>query len=178
MKPKVQYFLIALLAVLVIGLSWYGFNQKQKGENLKHKLEDNPIIKKEEKNQSLKPEEVPKYQKIVETKIDSFLEGEYKDDNVFEDGTAGRVFYGLFVPTGVKGLKEDSTKKDYQERYKGYSYKLTDVTAQKGSDDTVKLNAIVEVKYRGKKVETGYEFISLRINSNEKLEGGTLYAKQ
>ncbi|WP_215395368.1 hypothetical protein [Staphylococcus aureus] len=178
MKPKIQYLLMSLLTVLVIGLSWYGFNQKQKSENLKHKLEDNPIAQKEKKSQSLRPEEVSKYKKLVETKISSFLDGEYKDDNIFQEGTAGRVFYGLFVPTGVKGLKEDSNKKDYQERYKDYSYKLTDVTAQKENDDSIKLNGIVEVKYKGKKINTGYELISLRINSNEKLEGGTLYAKQ
>ncbi|MDF0320911.1 hypothetical protein O0M08_11115 [Staphylococcus pseudintermedius] len=178
MNYKVQYFLMGLLAILVIGLSWYGFNQKQKAENLKYKLEDNPIIQKKQKDQSLKNDEVSKYQKIVESKIDAFFDGEYNDDNIFEDGTAGRVFYGLFVPTGVKGLREDSTKKDYQERYKDYSYKLTNVTAQKANDNSVELNAIVEVKYRDKKVDTGYEFISLRINDNEQLEGGTLYAKQ
>ncbi|HAR5547575.1 TPA: hypothetical protein I1T43_002311 [Staphylococcus aureus] len=178
MNPKAQYILMACLAILIIGFSWYGINQKQKSENLKHKLEDNPITQKKEKEQSLKPEEVSKYQKLVETKIDEFLDGEYKDDDIFQEGTAGRVFYGLFVPTGVKGLKEDSTKKDYEERYKNYSYKLSNVTAQKSNDNSVQLNANVEVKYKDKTVETGYELISVNISDDEKLEGGTLYAKQ
>ncbi|MBI5973927.1 hypothetical protein [Staphylococcus caledonicus] len=178
MNPKVQYILMACLAILIIGISWYGINQKQKTENLKNKLDNNPIAQKKDKDQSLKPEEIPNYQKIVEKKIDEFLDGEYSDDDIFQEGTAGRVFYGLFVPTGLKGLNEDSTQKDFKERYKGFSYKLSNVTAQQENDNSVTLNANVEVKYKGETIDTGYDFISININSNQKLEGGTLYAKQ
>ncbi|HCZ0963999.1 TPA: DUF6715 family protein [Staphylococcus aureus] len=178
MNPKVQYILMACLAVLVIGLSWYGINQKQKTDNLKHRLEDNPITQKKEKDQSLKPEDVSKYQKVVESKIDEFLDGEYSDDDIFQEGTAGRVFYGLFVPTGLKGLNEDSTKKDFKERYKDFSYDLSNVTAQKSNDGSVQVNANVEVKYKDKTIESGYDLISININSENELEGGTLYAKQ
>lgn len=30
MNPKMQYVLMACLAIIIIGLSWYGINQKQK----------------------------------------------------------------------------------------------------------------------------------------------------
>lgn len=178
MNPKIQYVLMAFLAIIIIGLSWYGINQKQKAENLKEKLEDNPITQKKEKDQSLTSKDVAKYKKITESKIDDFLNGDYKDDDVFKDGTAGHTLYRLFVPTGVKGLTEDSSKKDFQKRYKDYSYKLVNVSAQKEDDDSVLLNANVEVKYKDKTVDTGYELISLRINNSNQLEGGTLYAKQ
>ncbi|SGX29633.1 hypothetical protein [Staphylococcus argenteus] len=178
MNPKMQYVLMVCLAIIIIGLSWYGINQKQKAENLKEKLEDNPITQKKEKDQSLSSKDVAKYQKVAESKIDDFLNGDYKDDDVLKDGTAGNTLYKLFVPSGMKGLKEDATKKDFQKRYKDYSYKLVNVSAQKEDDDSVILNANVEVKYKDEPVETGYELISLRINDSNQLEGGTLYAKQ
>ncbi|MDU0936920.1 MAG: hypothetical protein E7A88_00080 [Dermabacter sp.] len=178
MNSKMQYVLMACLAIIIIGLSWYGINQKQKAENLKEKLEDNPISQKKEKDQSITSKDVSEYQKVAESKIDDFLNGDYKDDDVFKDGTAGNMLYKLFVPSGMKGLKEDATKKDFQKRYKDYSYKLVNVSAQKEDDDSVILNANVEVKYKDKTLETGYELISLRINDRNQLEGGTLYAKQ
>lgn len=178
MNPKKHYILMACLAIIIIGLSWYGINQKQKAENLKGKLEDNPITQKKEKTQSLKSNEVSEYQKIVENKIDEFLNGDYKDDDVFKEGTAGHTLYSLFVPTGIKGLQEDATKKDYQKRYKDYSYKLSNVSAQKENDGSVKLNANVEVKYKDKSIQTEDELISIRINSDNQLEGGTLYVRQ
>ena len=53
MNPKIQYVLMACLAIIIIGLSWYGINQKQKAENLKEKLEDNPITQKKKKTNHL-----------------------------------------------------------------------------------------------------------------------------
>ncbi|HAC5788990.1 TPA_asm: hypothetical protein GZX72_14285 [Listeria monocytogenes] len=178
MNKKLQYIVMILCALLIIGLAYFGITQKDKADKLKLERDNKPTPTRIMKDVSLSKDEVKENQKIVEQKIDEFLDGEYDDDDIFEDGSAGKTFYGIFALTGVKGITEDSSKKDIKKRYKKFDYELENVTAQKNHDGEVTLNASVDVKYDGKKFDTKYDLISIGIGADKKLKGGTLYGKQ
>lgn len=178
MKPKLQYGLMALCAILVIGLVFIGIQQKNQSESLERKIESNPKPTKETKQVSMTPAEVKTAKQRVEGKIDEFLDGKYGDDNIFEDDTAGNVFYKLFTASGLKGIDENSSEKEVKERYKYFDYELENVTAQKSVDEEIELNANIKVKVDDKDIDTGYDLFSVTIDSTGDLKGGTLYAKQ
>lgn len=178
MNPKLQYGIMALCAILVIAFVVIGIQQKNHSESLERKIANNSKPTKATKDVSVTSEDVKTYKSIVESSIDEFLNGEYTDDDIFEDGTAGNVFYSLFTASGLKGIDENSTDKEVKERYKHFDYELDNVTAQKSVDDEVQVNANIKVKVDDKTVDTGYDLISVTIGENGDLEGGTLYAKQ
>lgn len=177
MKPKLQYALMIVCVVLIIGFLFIGFNQKNKAESLQRQIENHPIPNKINKQVSLTNDDAKSYEDILKGKIDDFLDGKYNDDNFFESGTGGNVFYSIFTASGLKGITEDSSQKDIKERYKHFSYKIDNVSAQKNIDDEVQINATIEVKVDGKKIDNGYDFFSVTLDANGNLERGTLYAK-
>lgn len=178
MNKKLMYTLMILCVIAIAGLGYAGLQQKARVDNLKNKLEDTPPKQHQVKQVSLKREEIEEYQKLVEQKIDAFKKGEYTDDDIFDEGTAGNVLYSLFTPSGVKGLTEDSSKADFEKRYKDFDYKLDHVTAQKNRDGEVRLNAKIDIKYKGEEVKNSYNLVSFEIGNDSRLKGGTLYAEQ
>lgn len=178
MNSKLQYTFIGLLVIAIIGLGWFGFNQKHKSEELNEKLETQHVPSKKVEKKSLQRDEVDKYQKIVESKIDALFKGEYNDDDLFTDGSAGNTIYRAFAPSGLSGVSEDSTKKDYIKRYKDIDYELNNVTAQKDENGEVTLVANAKITYKDSKVENDNILFAITIGNDDKLKGGTIYAKQ
>lgn len=178
MNKKLMYALMIISAIAIVCFGYIGIHQKARSDNLQNKLENNPPKQHQTKEVSLNRDEIEKYQKLVEKKIDEFKKGDYTDDSVFEDSSAAKVFNGLFTVSGRKGLEENSTKKDYEERYKDFDYELKNVTAQKNVDGDVQLNANVDVKFKGNELNSGYNLFSVNIGKDDKLKGGTLYAEQ
>lgn len=178
MKTKLQYGLMILFAILIVGFIVIGLNQKEKAESLKRDIDNHNIPSKVEKQVSISDEDTKTYEDLLKDKIDDFLNGKYSDDNFFESGTGGNVFYSIFTASGIKGITEDSSEKEIKERYKHFDYKLYNVTAQKNTDGEVQINANIEVDANGKKIENGYNLFSVTFDANGNLERGTLYAEQ
>lgn len=176
MNPKVHYGLIAGLILILILTIVFGINQKNKSDSLERQVDNTPTLTKKNKNESIKPNEVKEYKQKLDDKMHEFLKGNYSDDDIFNDGTAGNAIYRLFTVAGLSGLDESSKKKDFEKRYKDVEFELENVSAQKESDGEVTVNSNVKVKI-GKGQAEENKLISVTFDTNGNLNGGTLYDK-
>lgn len=176
LNTKLHYGLMIGLAILFVFVVWLGIHEKKESESLERQVENHPTMTKKGKNESIKPDEVAEYKKQLEDKIHEYLNGEYKDDEIFNDNTAGNVFYRTFTTSGLSGLEKDAKKEDFKKRYKDTDFELNNVSAQKESDGGATVNANIKVKV-GKGQELADQLISISFDSEGHLNGGELYDK-
>ncbi|WP_215388684.1 hypothetical protein [Staphylococcus aureus] len=179
LSKKAQYVLMVISAIVAIICILVGVQQSNKADSLERQIRNTVVPDKEVKQTTIHPDTVKDHEKLLEDKIDAFLRDDYKDDDMFVEGTAGNTFYALFTPVGIKGIDKDSTHKEKLEHFKHFTYDLSNVSAQTLPEDgETHINANIEVKIDGKKIDNGYNLFTVTLGSDGKLKEGTLYVEQ
>ncbi|HDE6300867.1 TPA: hypothetical protein QIX74_001524 [Staphylococcus aureus] len=179
LSKKTQYVLMVVCSIVLIVCVVAGVQQSKKADLLARQIRNTVVPEKEVKQTTIHPDTVKEYEKLLEDKIDEFLRDDYKDDDIFVEDTAGNTFYALFTPIGIKGIDKNSTHKDKLEYFKHFTYDLSNVSAQTAPEDgETQINANIEVKIDGKKVDNGYNLFTVKLGSDGKLKEGTLYVEQ
>ncbi|WP_394882221.1 hypothetical protein [Mammaliicoccus sciuri] len=177
MGKLLKYIIVGVLAIAAITLLIFNIKTTSANNDLKSKINDVNVQKKKNVDVGLTQSEVTDLEKVVKTKMDDFLRGQYKDDKTGE-GSAYDVMQGLFAVTSHNIIiKEDSSEKDIVDYYAPFDYKVTNISGRKTNDGKeVMMN--VEVTYDDKRINEYYSLIKFELDENNNFTGGMLYGEE
>lgn len=176
-KVKLQIIIISIIVIAIVVLAVFMVKQNRVISDLEAKRDNIEEVKQQKFDKSIDQEEVKEYESKTKGKLNDFLDHKYKDDSEDDEGSAYKAMRGLFTVQSHKIILDENAKhEDYLKYYSPFDYKIKNFSAQKDGDD-VKVLFNIDTTYHGKAINESYDLMALTFDKDDKLKGGSLYAK-
>lgn len=182
MNRKLSLCLKILTVVVLVGAAIWLFvvnnSNNREYKELENKKKSIHIAKKDKFHDSLDASEVKKYKQLLDDKFKGYLNYDLPEGVMNTDNTGIQAIKSKVSPNGGKIFDKHSSKKEFIEYYSDLDYKISQVAAQKDGKGNVEVMALVDTKFKGRKIADNYRLISITFDSDNKIIGGSIYGEQ
>ena len=175
-KIHLVVMIVSVIVIIIGGLSYFGKGKEI--DDLKTKKDAIKMPSKNTMTEELTQDEVKKYEKLVNTKIDDFQQHDLKEGEFNANNSGVSTIRYLLSPPGAKIIQKDDGVEKFVKHYSGFNVKVSDVTAQPDGSKGADVYFKVQVKQKGNKVNPQYSLARLQFNESDELIGGNLYEEQ
>lgn len=175
-KLQLIVIIVSVIVIVLGGASYFGKGEELK--TLKNEKESIKVPPKETMTEELTQDEVKKYEKLVNSKIDDFQQHDL-DEGEFNTNNSGvSTIRYLMSPPGGRIIQEKDSVNKFVKHYSDFDVKISDVTAKPDGSNGADVYFKVQVKQKGNKVNPQYSLAQLQFNESDELIGGALYEEQ
>lgn len=175
MKNK-NNVLIALSILLLIGSSVGVLYLRTKITENQNAIKNIHVEQKKEFIQEVLPEDVLSYETDVKKSIDQFLKGS-ADIGKFTNDKGYAFLSSLFVVTGIPVVEKKAIETVKGDYYKPFSYEFTNFSIRSTKTSFTEFEAYVDVSVKYNGTQMYKTLISIKLDKDRKIIGGTFYGQ-
>lgn len=175
MNNKSNVLIVVSLVILIVSSIGVMYLRTKITEN-QNAIKNIQVEQKKEFIQEVLPEDVSGYETDVKKAIDQFIKGSNDIDKVTK-GEGYTFLSSLFVVTGVPVVEKKASETIKAEYYKPFSYEFTNFSIRSTKTSFTEFEAFVDVsvKYNGNQMYK--TLISIKLDKDRKIIGGTFYGQ-